>query len=1449
MLGRSLLMPHFSSQVFIAGLATWCGLPGVLHPLTAQDVVINEVGAAASDRALLFDAAGRPALGSGVAWPAVDFAPPAHWHRGPGPFGFGPAGHGTDLGAAMAGRAVSFYLRGEFSLAAGDAAAGTPLELLIDYDDGFVAFLNGREIARRALGAAGTFVFADQPTFNTRPAAGEETIAVGGPAGSLLRPGLNVLAIQVHNNATAADGLTPAQTIPGADRMRCAVSLRTQGATPRTLLRATDTFSYVIGTHEPSGGLLDPADFSVADPDAVPAFYDWIELHNPAATAVSLDGWTLANEPPPGSRWTLPSGTRIEPGGYLVVACSGRDRQSPGGLLHASFTLVPTDPFLALHDATGRLVSEVAGMPPRDFFHTWGRVPGAGLYRYHAQATPGAANRGDTGAIARTAPPVLDHDTGYHQGPLRVAIDSATPGAVVRYTLDGSDPTLTRGRAYAGPFDPVASPGPGLGYALREAWFDTPYAQSGLPSRPADSVTRVDQLEAPLNVGNSYVQRISGFIHAPATGEYTFWIASDDRGQFWLSGNASRSGARLRCWIDGWTPYRNFDTPGEAGQRSEPIALTAGQAYYFEALQAEDAAGDTLSVAWTGPGHPAATIIPGRLLSPPAELPAGFGSPPASGVVRARAFAPNHLPSEIVTRTYAVDFPAGYRALASIFLSGEAGRTFYPPNGVFSLVGGHHVDAVWEPLDPGANYNFCLMRGRAFERPAEFAIVPPGAFGFPSPAVRSTVGLRFAGSSWSRTRQTLLHLEPGPWLGDWFNKPQMNVHFRGDFGKKSLRQEGFIPGSTLQNWESFRLRAGKNDPYNPFILDEFMRRLFHAMGADIGHHPSPLGLLANLFVNGRWKGHYNLTERPREEFFQEFHSSDEDWDVNYVFNFEDGDDAAYREMMDWFRNHDLTDPTHYQTAAATWDQINVADYALLNAWAATQDWPENNFVCARERRPGARWRFSLWDAEAAFGTFGQSPDHNSFSNQLLVPESTAQEPPMTTDEIVVRLVFRRFCQNPEFRLLCADRLQRHFFNDGPLAAEPLTALYTRLREPMEAGLQAATGQSFSQWFWTDWLGNGSGRTAVFLEHARAAGLWPETQAPSVTPAAGRVAPGTLVSLDHPNDDGVLYFTTDGSDPRSPGGSPAGQAYSAPFAINEPLTLKARVLRRGEWSPLGQAGYDFDQPRLLVTEIHYNPPGSGDETEFLEITNAGQEAARLHGARFTDGVGHVFGETTLAPGARLVLAANAEAFAAAYPAVPLAGVYSGRLANEGETLTLVSVSGEVLFSVTYGDSATPGWPAEPDGDGPSLVLKSPFTDPDEQGSDPSRWRRSAAIGGHPGGLDSTLFTAADPAADQDGDGWSALMEYALGTDDTRADSRPALVTEISPEGRLRLHATRNPAADDIVFKGEHSSSLAGWEELAVHGQTWSPQGLTTTWTSTRTVAEMPALFVRVIATRP
>ena len=84
------------------------------------------------------------------------------------------------------------------------------------------------------------------------------------------------------------------------------------------------------------------------------------------------------------------------------------------------------------------------------------------------------------------------------------------------------------------------------------------------------------------------------------------------------------------------------------------------------------------------------------------------------------------------------------------------------------------------------------------------------------------------------------------------------------------------------------------------------------------------------------------------------------------------------------------------------------------------------------------------------------------------------------------------------------------------------------------------------------------------------------------------------------------------------------------------------------------------------------------------------------------------------------------------------------------------------------------------------------------------------GGSPGVSDS-LPLLANPADDLDGDGYSALLEYALGTSDVEADSHPPLRLEYSvSEQQVFLEYHRNLQSDGVEILIERSTDLVTWQ---------------------------------------
>lgn len=121
-------------------------------------------------------------------------------------------------------------------------------------------------------------------------------------------------------------------------------------------------------------------------------------------------------------------------------------------------------------------------------------------------------------------------------------------------------------------------------------------------------------LESARNRGENYGTRIRGFLHPPASGEYTFWVSSDDASAFLLSTSDAEGEARTLARVQQYTSYRKWD--GEAGQKSRPVTLEKDRAYYFEVRHVEGSGEDHVSVGWQRPDGTLERPIPGAFLSP-----------------------------------------------------------------------------------------------------------------------------------------------------------------------------------------------------------------------------------------------------------------------------------------------------------------------------------------------------------------------------------------------------------------------------------------------------------------------------------------------------------------------------------------------------------------------------------------------------------------------------------------------------------------------------------------------------------------------------------------------------------------------------------------------------------------------------------------------------------------
>lgn len=137
------------------------------------------------------------------------------------------------------------------------------------------------------------------------------------------------------------------------------------------------------------------------------------------------------------------------------------------------------------------------------------------------------------------------------------------------------------------------------------------------PTDPT-SERQITSAEGDSNRADSYGSVLRGYLIPPTSGNYTFYIATDDNGELWMSTSTNPASMTLIANITGsgnaaapeqWNKY--------SSQTSVARALTAGQAYYIEARHKEGTGNDNLAVGWSGPATSNQTnVIAGLYLAP-----------------------------------------------------------------------------------------------------------------------------------------------------------------------------------------------------------------------------------------------------------------------------------------------------------------------------------------------------------------------------------------------------------------------------------------------------------------------------------------------------------------------------------------------------------------------------------------------------------------------------------------------------------------------------------------------------------------------------------------------------------------------------------------------------------------------------------------------------------------
>ena len=668
-------------------------------------------------------------------------------------------------------------------------------------------------------------------------------------------------------------------------------------------------------------------------------------------------------------------------------------------------------------------------------------------------------------------------------------------------------------------------------------------------------------------------------------------------------------------------------------------------------------------------------------------------------------------------------------------------------------------------FDPRSGiYVNARKHGREWERPVSVELLNPDD----SPGFQINAGLRIRGG-WGRRNENPKHA--------------FRLFFREEYGSQELEYPLF-EDEGVDEFDKVDLRTSQNYSWaaegsnrNTLVREVLSRDIQRDMG-----QPYTRSRYYHLYINGVYWGIYQTQERSEASYAAAyFGGKRDDYDVIkvdvgenldlYEIEATDGNLDAYRSLWEIASNGFTTDEAYYRVQGknpdgtrnpdyqALADIDNLIDYMLCTYYVGDGDGPING-----HQKPNNFYAVYNRNDPQGFIYFRHDAEHALFDRRANITGSVTGGQEFR--HFNPRWLHQRFAVHPEYRLRFADRVYKHFFNDGACTDQVSINRLEYRENQIDLAIIAQSarwGDSKSVTPRTkddDWLPAINymknnifpGRTEIVINQFKNKGWYPYFNPPEFNLPSGVFSPGTLVTLN--STLGNIYYTVDGNDPRLPesvsgGGllSPSALEYSSPLEINTSTVIKARTLHHEQWSALNEISLIIPQEfdNLKITEIHYHPLGleniNDREFEFIELVNLGTLSISLDGMTFSRGIDYTFPtETRIAPGEYLVLASNPVEFEKRYGIKPF-DEFSGQLANDGETISLQYANGDTLISLVYDDRYP--WPNSADGDGYSLVLKEENAHEDLNNA--KNWRASKIIHGTPGKNDDATAIEAQESS--------------------------------------------------------------------------------------------------------
>lgn len=379
----------------------------------------------------------------------------------------------------------------------------------------------------------------------------------------------------------------------------------------------------------------------------------------------------------------------------------------------------------------------------------------------------------------------------------------------------------------------------------------------------------------------------------------------------------------------------------------------------------------------------------------PSDAPAEYLWQPPAGevfrgtVIRAAAFEEELPVTRVTTRSYftADESRQRYR-LPVISLVTDTAHLFNYDSGIY-------VPGLYHDLNPttwywgSGNYH---RRGRDWERPVHFSFIDT----LNEVRAETDAGIRIHGGG-SRA----------------LPQKSLRIYARSDYGEEALRHP-FFSQSKDSTFQRLLLRNSGQDYGETLFRDALCHSLISHLDMEF-QYSEP----AAVFINGVYWGIQNIRERlDRHYIARRTGANPDNLDLINLYNAvqpAEGDNNHFAHFLDMLEGADMNSDAAFALVNHTIDVNNYFDYVIAKMYYGVYDWPGNNVRYWRERTPGSKYRWIMFDNDDAF----HNVNINAFAHATAVGGSNWPNPEWST------FLLRKVFESDSLRSMFIDRTAYH----------------------------------------------------------------------------------------------------------------------------------------------------------------------------------------------------------------------------------------------------------------------------------------------------------------------------------------------------------------------------------------------------------------------------------------